>query len=120
MSDSKAAINAGSDPATIEWHTSVKECVSCPECAFTFAADHQDEDGGYSCPACAEDELSEAVVALIAQLTEYAADQRHAREGVARGSSVEQRYRGRAQGFEQAISTVRFLFYGEEVPCSER
>lgn len=29
-------------------------CVACPDCAFTFDADHEDVDGGYSCPACAE------------------------------------------------------------------
>lgn len=31
-------------------------CVSCPDCAFTFDAMHEDQDGTFSCPAC---ELSE-------------------------------------------------------------
>lgn len=29
-------------------------CVSCPECAFTFDADHGEAGGGYDCPACME------------------------------------------------------------------
>jgi hypothetical protein len=38
-------------------------CVICPDCAFTFDADHYDEDGGYSCPACAEMALGPVVAA---------------------------------------------------------
>lgn len=30
------------------------KCVACPECAFTFDRGHEDVDGGYSCPCCAE------------------------------------------------------------------
>lgn len=29
-------------------------CVACPSCAFTFAAEHTDPDGGYSCPNCGD------------------------------------------------------------------
>jgi hypothetical protein len=29
-------------------------CVVCPDCAFTFNADHTDTGGGYSCPCCFE------------------------------------------------------------------
>ena len=103
-----------------DWPTSVEECVSCPECAFTFAADHQDEDGNYSCPACAEDDLDDAVTAFIAGLTQVARDEREARESVARGSSTELRHRGRAQGAELALSLALRLFRDEEEPCSER
>lgn len=28
------------------------ECVVCPYCTFTFAASHENEKGGYSCPNC--------------------------------------------------------------------
>lgn len=27
-------------------------CVECPDCAFTMDADHEDTQGGYSCPNC--------------------------------------------------------------------
>lgn len=39
-----------------EWEEVVAfRCVICPQCAFTFDADHRDTDGGgYSCPVCAE------------------------------------------------------------------
>jgi hypothetical protein len=40
-----------SEPWEREEHV---DCVSCPECAFTFDACHEDRDGGYSCPLCAE------------------------------------------------------------------
>ena len=33
----------------------------CPDCMFTFDATHTDEDGGYSCPNCAEERLSDAL-----------------------------------------------------------
>lgn len=32
-------------------------CTVCPDCAFTFDEDHEDTDGGYSCPVCAEARL---------------------------------------------------------------
>lgn len=34
-------------------------CVSCPRCAFTFDAAHEDTygDGGHRCPACGERDL---------------------------------------------------------------
>jgi hypothetical protein len=28
-------------------------CVTCPDCAFTFGAEHRDAGGGYTCPLCA-------------------------------------------------------------------
>lgn len=35
------------------------ELWTCPDCAFTFAAEHENTDGsGYSCPACAEAALT--------------------------------------------------------------
>lgn len=39
---------------------------SCPDCAFSFDAFHTDQDGGYSCPACAELRLSSEVATLTA------------------------------------------------------
>jgi hypothetical protein len=39
-------------------------CVACPDCAFTFDADHENTDGtGYTCPACVaeRDDLLAAV-----------------------------------------------------------
>lgn len=41
---------------------------SCPACAFTFDAVHTEQDGSYSCPACAEKRLSEALEACAAAL----------------------------------------------------
>lgn len=35
--------------------------VECPDCAFCFDADHEDEHGGHSCPACAEIRHREAL-----------------------------------------------------------
>jgi hypothetical protein len=35
------------------------DCVSCPVCAFTFDACHEDQGGGYSCPLCVELRLQE-------------------------------------------------------------
>lgn len=35
-----------------DWVFSKERCVTCPGCAFTFAAIHFDVDGGYSCPVC--------------------------------------------------------------------
>ena len=37
------------------------DCVSCPNCAFTFDACHEDRDGGYTCPVCREIELTKAL-----------------------------------------------------------
>ena len=40
-----------------EWLLSTEDCVSCPECAFTFDAMHCDDDGlTYTCPCCSEQE----------------------------------------------------------------
>ena len=33
----------------------------CPDCAFTFGAEHTDEDGGYSCPQCLEASLRDEI-----------------------------------------------------------
>jgi ssDNA-binding Zn-finger/Zn-ribbon topoisomerase 1 len=47
------------------------ECVECPDCAFTFDADHEATDGsGYSCPVCAEVALTARVAQLEACLTD--------------------------------------------------
>ena len=37
-----------------EWEVWVGPMVECPRCAFTFGADHTDDDhgAGYSCPNC--------------------------------------------------------------------
>lgn len=39
------------------------ELWSCPDCGFSFDSSHEDVNGGYSCPCCAE-------LTLIKQLTE--------------------------------------------------
>jgi len=31
---------------------------TCPDCAFSFAAEHTDPDGSYTCPCCAEAALT--------------------------------------------------------------
>lgn len=41
-----------------DWMASVGVMVSCPGCAFTFDANHRDEDGGYSCPLCDDFDLA--------------------------------------------------------------
>jgi hypothetical protein len=39
-------------PTTFAFEQGVT-CVVCPDCAFTFDADHVDSDGGgYTCPLC--------------------------------------------------------------------
>ena len=49
------------------WEQSTELCVSCPNCAFTFDSTHTDQDGGYSCPLCAEIHL-EARLAEVERL----------------------------------------------------
>ncbi len=46
------------------------ELWTCPACAFTFDACHQDDtpEGGYSCPSCAEQRLQAGAAALRAAL----------------------------------------------------
>ena len=39
--------------------------VECPACGFCFDADHEDHEGGYSCPMCAEIRLNEALEKLL-------------------------------------------------------
>ena len=42
-------------PDPSEWQIEAGvTCVACPDCAFTFDAVHIDQNGGYSCPSCAE------------------------------------------------------------------
>ena len=41
---------------------------SCPECAFTFDAMHTEQDGSYSCPACAEQRLRVSLEACVTAL----------------------------------------------------
>lgn len=48
------------------------DCVSCPDCAFTFSDVHRDKDGGYSCPACAEIALDARVSTLETALRPFA------------------------------------------------
>jgi len=37
-------------------------CWICPDCAFTFSAEHTDADGvGYSCPVCENVQLRELI-----------------------------------------------------------
>lgn len=37
-------------------------CYVCPDCAFTFSAEHIDADGaGYSCPVCEMGDLRERI-----------------------------------------------------------
>lgn len=43
-------------------------CAVCPACAFTFDEDHEDVDGDYSCPVCAEIHLTGRVNYLLAVL----------------------------------------------------
>lgn len=47
---------------------------NCPNCAFSFAAEHTNADGSYTCPVCAEarleKELAEAKGLLIKSLAE--------------------------------------------------
>ena len=40
---------------------------TCPDCAFSFAAEHTDAGGGYSCPVCAETRLAAEVAAERAE-----------------------------------------------------
>lgn len=40
------------------WERTDGDTVQCPNCLFRFGAEHTDEDGGYSCPACEEQRLS--------------------------------------------------------------
>lgn len=56
-------------------------CVSCPDCAFTFDAFHEDASGGYSCPACAEARLT-AEVARLAVAVRVQRGTDYARVGV--------------------------------------
>ena len=52
-----------------DWLLSTEDCVSCPECAFTFDAMHTTQDGAdYDCPACGENELAAREFALRAAL----------------------------------------------------
>ncbi len=39
-----------------ETEVTTEECVSCPDCGFTFSKDHENDGelGVWSCPACAE------------------------------------------------------------------
>lgn len=39
----------------------------CPDCAFAFAAEHTDADGGYTCPACNEAKLAAELERLRAE-----------------------------------------------------
>lgn len=55
-----------------QWHSGewvIEEnvtCVVCPECAFTFAADHVDvDDPIYHCPACAEIRLERVIEDML-------------------------------------------------------
>jgi rubredoxin len=43
--------------------TAAPKLWSCPSCAFEFNAQHEDVDGGYSCPLC---QLDAAVIVLKA------------------------------------------------------
>ena len=52
-----------------DWLLSTEDCVSCPECAFTFDAMHCDDDGlTYTCPACSEQALLARAVGAEAAL----------------------------------------------------
>lgn len=44
----------------------------CPECLFAFDASHQDTDGGYTCPVCAEARLEKEVATAILQSDSFA------------------------------------------------
>lgn len=55
-----------------EWQRyGCQPCVECPDCGFTFADDHEDDEGGYSCPACGERDLKTALSSLIAELRDH-------------------------------------------------
>ncbi len=73
-----------------DWdHGEVVPVVSCPQCAFTFAAEHVDEGGGYSCPYCAELRLEEQLEAAQRKVEAY--DRARARvksEGATRAEYV--------------------------------
>ena len=70
---------------------STEHCVSCPDCAFTFDSAHTDQDGGYSCPCCAE-------AALVARLAEA------------------ERVRGAAQDFIDTMNLRHSDVESREVP----
>lgn len=51
-------------------------CVVCPDCAFTFDADHEDDrpEGGYTCPNCSPEEPVEGFADVVRRvLTKRAA-----------------------------------------------
>ena len=37
---------------------------TCPECAFSFDAMHENEGGGYSCPLCENERLRAALIMI--------------------------------------------------------
>jgi len=43
----------------------------CPDCAFAFAAEHDDEGGGYSCPVCENARLHWDVTVLRSALENW-------------------------------------------------
>jgi rubrerythrin len=45
---------------------------TCPDCAFTFGAEHTDPDGGHSCPLCAENRARNVLRQMEAQYVEAA------------------------------------------------
>lgn len=56
-------MTAGADDARAWERAQGVECVSCPQCAFTFDAAHTTHRGdgvyeGYDCPLCAESALA--------------------------------------------------------------
>jgi hypothetical protein len=55
----------------------IRKMWECPGCAFAFDAMHTNEDGSYSCPACAEIRLAEEVTRLRKELDDANADLEH-------------------------------------------
>lgn len=38
-----------------------KACVTCPDCGFSFASEHEDAGTGFTCPVCGEERLRAAL-----------------------------------------------------------
>lgn len=55
---------------------------TCPDCAFSFAAEHADADGGHSCPACAELRLAADLAAARSELEACRRERDEARDAV--------------------------------------
>ena len=84
--------------------TQMTRLVSCPKCAFTFDADHTDQDGGYSCPCC----CAEARVEELKRDRDAAlADSHGWRDDRDRALSRVTQLENRVKGLEQKVAVLR-------------